>query len=179
MSREPEHDESWLYASAPGGGSIAEPTRLLREILERIPEPSKKTLLDLEGTLPPVITARFGRVLARCEPEAERVDIVAAIDCIDGPLRADVDRKLTALHDRLVEGGLLVATVPALDRRTGPYVLRILPAPETGSRPAFHEFELQYRLVRAGFQAARIWRIGRYGEASDRLLCRAVRRAQN
>lgn len=179
MSRRPEDDEAWLYGAAASPGSLGSPTRLLQEILERIPEPGRKTLLDMGGMLPPIVAARFGRVVAADEPGPERVDVVTAVDSIRGPQRADVDRAFAGIHGRLVEGGLLVATLPALSRRTGPYVLRILPPPESGSRLAFHEFELQYRLGRAGFQAARIWRVRRYGDPAERLLCRAVRRAWN
>ena len=51
MSRRPEDDEAWLYGAAPDPGSLGSPTRLLQEILERIPAGRWGSPDDLQGAV--------------------------------------------------------------------------------------------------------------------------------
>jgi hypothetical protein len=105
-----------------------------------------------------------------------RLDVTVAIDALASPGAICVDASLGRIHATLAEGGLFVATFPALAPSETPFPMQLGSRAHDGER-AFHEVELQYRLQRAGFQGIRLRRVGA-GERS-RILCMAVRRAWN
>jgi hypothetical protein len=108
-------------------------------------------------------------------------DVVLAIAPLTDGNLTDLDRRLTRIHDSLVEGGLMITTFPAAP--CGPIAreMRLRGAVDPPN-PAFHEIELQYRLRRAGFRGVRVRRlhdVEASGRSSERLLAAAVRRANN
>jgi len=123
------------------------------------------------------------RDLRDLTPLKNSLDVAVAVDSILGPRPADVDRVLVQIHASLVEGGLLIATFPAVPRVGAPVPVSLegLDDPDEGSsRPlAFTEAELQYRLRRAEFRGLRIRRFPSRDGAPDGLVCLAVRRAAN
>ena len=119
------------------------------------------------------------RALDDLDPLRGRIDVLLA----DGTLARDDPARLDeALGHALgcrTEGGLLAATVPAVPRADAAREVR-LRVGATASDPALHEVELQYRMRRAGFRGVRILRLeATAGADPDRLLCLAVRRANN
>lgn len=101
------------------------------------------------------------------------------LDALVGPKVEDVDRVLAQVHGCLVEGGLLVATVPAASRRGGPVPMRLAGHGEGPPVPRFNEMDVQYRLRRAGFLGIRILRIVGKPGRPDALVAVAAKRANN
>lgn len=112
-------------------------------------------------------------------PPCCRFDVVLALDSILGPRLADFDHLLVQLYGSLREGGLLVASFPAVPRgEVAPRPFRLEGSREpSGEMLRHHEAELQYRLTRAGFQGIRLRRF--VASESDTLLAVATRRALN
>lgn len=90
-----------------------------------------------------------------------------------------LDRFIQQVHDVLVEGGILLMSVPAAKRMGGPVELRLGKVSQPDVRRSFHEVELQYRVHRAGFLGLRIRRFAASDDRLGTLLCMAVRRASN
>ncbi len=115
------------------------------------------------------------RDLKDLTPFRNSFHVAVAVQSITGPSTADVDQVLSQIWSSLVEGGLLMATLPAGVPGRRPVTLAV--ADPARPRGPFHEVELQFRLRRAGFQGVRIRRV----EGPDRpvLLALAVRRGFN
>ena len=119
------------------------------------------------------------RDLRDLSPFRNSLDVAVAVRSIVGPRPEDVDRILAEVHRSLVEGGILAAIVPAAAAGSRVLPLRLAGGPSCPAMLGFHEIELQYRLRRAGFQAARIRRFDDPGGGPGALLCTAARRADN
>jgi SAM-dependent methyltransferase len=159
------------------------------------------------GTQLPFVADHFGRVIAvdpvrarldRARRHAEglgiefcrhdltclrplygELDLVLALETPGETAKPDVDVALREIFRCLVEGGLMLATFPAVPRRSRPYHLPLGPVSLRSRRRRIHEVELQYRVRRQGFQGLRIRRVRRAEGAGEALLCMAVRRANN
>jgi hypothetical protein len=156
------------------------------DALACVPDRARKTL----GHFGPVPHARlsaaadrFARLvaidLAVAHGAAPRVHVVLALESILGRTTVEVDRTLRAILERLVDGGLLVATFPAAARIGGPVALPLLGDAERPRQRRFHEVELQYRLRCAGFGGVHLRRFRSEHERPGILLCRAARRVEN
>jgi SAM-dependent methyltransferase len=119
------------------------------------------------------------RDLRDLKPFRRSLDVAIAVDSILGPRDSDIDRIFEQVHRSLVEGGVFLATFPAVSRDTGPYPMRLGESEDVRAPHHFHEIELQYRLRRAGFQGVRVRRFDPDGDRPESLLCMAVRRANN
>jgi trans-aconitate methyltransferase len=115
------------------------------------------------------------RDLRDLTPFRNRFHVAVAAQSITGPSTSDVDRILSQVWNSLVEGGVLIATLPAGTGSDRPVTLVV--ADPDRPRGPFHEVELQYRIRRAGFQGVRIRRIDI--PAGPMLLVLAVRRGLN
>lgn len=115
------------------------------------------------------------RDLKDLTPFRNRFHVAVAAESITGPSTSDVDQVLSQIWNSLVEGGVLVATLPAAVDSVVPVTLAS--ADPHRPRGPFHEVELQYRLRRACFQGVRIRRIE--NETGSMLLALAVRRGLN
>jgi hypothetical protein len=174
----------------------------VQRILRHLPDRDRKTVADVgrdRGARLPLLESLFERVLlidvdgrrgedrsrtiesglARCRLEdlgrlRVRVDVALALEASF----PDVDGTLSLVHGALVEGGVLVATFPALARTGPPFSMRLGDA-VPGGEPRFHEVELQYRLQRAGYQGVRLRRLQDRSRRGPSLLCMAVRRSWN
>jgi hypothetical protein len=151
--------------------------RAVREILLRLPDRERQTVLELTrgpSAWTTFLKTRFAQrvevdLTATSAPELPgRCEVVLAVDTIGV---AHLEPLLPRVHAALVEGGVLLATLAA----TPPGTTRLsMIGPVSG--PGIHEVELQYRLRRAGFQGLRL---RRFRSDDDTLLCMAVRRACN
>jgi len=209
MAWGPEDWELWTPEEAPRPAGVPEPVRLIQRTLLRIPGRRRKTAGDIGcglGTMLPFLSAHFARVVAvepRTTTLAEareasdglsiefrqrrlddlnslrgRLHVAVAVDSIGGHAQG-IDIVLAQIHDCLVEGGVVLATLPGVRRGGPPYAMSLV---DTGERATgeLHEVELQYRLRQAGFQGLRIRRFaGDDDEAHDTLLFMAARRANN
>ena len=151
--------------------------RAVREILLRLPERERQTVLELTrgpSAWATFLEARFARrvevdlTTSRVPELPGGFEVVLAVDTIGV---GGLDPLLPRMHAALVEGGVLLATLAA-SRAGAAHQSMIGPA----SGPGIHEVELQYRLRRAGFQGLRL---RRFRSDDDTLLCMAVRRALN
>jgi len=115
------------------------------------------------------------RDLRDLTPFRNRFHVAVAVQSITGPSTSDVDLILSQVWNSLVEGGVLIATLPAGIPSGRPVTLAV--ADPTRPRGPFHEVELQFRLRRAGFQGVRIRRIE--VPAGPMLMVLAVRRGLN
>jgi hypothetical protein len=135
----------------------------------------------VSGELHDCLIDRFSRVVT-LDPRADslelhpaRFDVAVAIDCLAA---GDPLRLLDATRRSLVEGGIVLATLPAMPESDAPFEMCLGDDRALTGEIRFHEVELQYLLHRVGFQGARMRRIS--DEWSDeRLLFMAVRRANN
>jgi hypothetical protein len=178
----------------------------VQRILRHLPDRERKTVGDLgreRAARLPLLESLFERVLlvdldapardplprtaetgmARCTLRdlgrlRIRLDVTVAIDALAGSRLAEVDGALSLVHAALVEGGVLVATFPAVPRSNVPFTMRLDHGAGDGAA-TFHEVELQYRLQRAGFQGVRVLRLPPGAERRPSLLCMAVRRSWN
>ena len=119
------------------------------------------------------------RDLRDLAPFRNAFDVVVAVGSIVGPRPEDVDRILYEVRRSLVEGGLLAAIVPAAPKGEGMIPLRLTSDKDAPDLLGFHEFELQYRLRRAGFRGVKVRRFEDRGGDPEALLCTAARRADN
>ena len=119
------------------------------------------------------------RDLRDLKPFRGALDVAVAVDSILGPRNSDIDRIFEQVHRSLVEGGVFLATFPAVSRNTGPYPMQLGDSDDVLAPHQFHEIELQYRLRRVGFQGVRMRRFDPDDERPESLLCMAVRRANN
>jgi cyclopropane fatty-acyl-phospholipid synthase-like methyltransferase len=110
---------------------------------------------------------------------AGSMDVVVAMDVPRLLQGAPIDAFIEGLHGCLVEGGILLMSVPAAKRMGGPVELHLGKRPGDHKRTCYHEVELQYRIRRAGFQGLRIRRFEAADDRTGTLLCMAVRRAIN
>ena len=93
---------------------------------------------------------------------------------------ADLAGLLPRIRASLIEGGIFIASLPAALLAAGKRLEMRLGAEDGLAAPGpIHEMEFQYQLHRAGFQGVRIRRFGLQADGSARLLCMAVRRANN
>lgn len=179
---------------------------ILRSTLLQLPRRETKTVADLgcgEASLTRFLASHFLKVTAvdyapetlfrnRSESAGPNVTfrrrdltdlapfrscfhVAVAARSIHGSSTSDVDRILAQVWASLVEGGVLMATLPAATGGDRPVSLAV--AHPHRPRGPFHEMELQFRLLRAGFQGVRIRRI----EEPDGpvLMALAVRRGLN
>jgi len=185
VTRSPEDQDAWVLREA-GASGLPSAFETIHHLLLRLPD-RHRGALGVFGAVPDgalvLLAARYERVVGRtcCRPAelrrlAVRLDAAIAHDLFRGATRAAVDGTLAALHDSLVEGGLLFATFPALASRGRPYAL--WPRAELPEGGPYHEIEVQYRVRRAGFRGLRLWRVAEPGSA-PRLLALAARRACN
>jgi SAM-dependent methyltransferase len=119
------------------------------------------------------------RDLRDLAPFRNSLDVAVAVCSIVGPRPEDVDRILAEVRRALVEGGILMAIVPASPAGKELIPLRLAGDPSAPEMLSFHEFELQYRLRRAGLEAVRIRRFEDPGDRQGALLGTAVRRGDN
>lgn len=155
----------------------------LRSVLDRIPD-RRQMSLGLVGYVDAArmgfLESHYGTVsllppVDRPNGSARRYDLVLAAR--PRPSEGGLDGLLERIHRRLVEGGILILTLPAATTMGGMIELQL-----DGGRPtcahAIHEVELQYRLHRAQFQGERIRRVADEIQGST-LLAMATRRASN
>jgi len=149
----------------------------VREILLRLPERERQTVLELTrgpSAWTTFLESRFARRLevdlaaTRAAELPGGCEVVLAVDTIGVD---DLETLLPRVHASLVEGGVLLSTLAA--SRPGTARLSMI-GPASG--PGIHEVELQYRLRRAGFQGLRL---RRFRGDDDTMFCMAVRRALN
>jgi hypothetical protein len=184
-------------------------SQALVDVLQRIPNRDQMTVADFgnatRGRLP-LLSAHFGNVLAVAEPDrgdivppllpednvrhavADFSDLSSFAGLIGVALAMDVpnlldgaclDRFVEQLHGVLVEGGIVLMSVPAAKRIGGPVEFYLGRRKKRITRECYHEVEFQYRLRRAGFQGVRIQRFDVTDEYPGTLLCMAVRRTLN
>jgi len=119
------------------------------------------------------------RSVSDLDPLHGRIDVLVADGTLARADLAELDAALDQALRCLTDGGLLAATFPAA-RHTGVARELRLRGGSGDSDAALHELELQYRLRRAGFSGVRMLRIeAADAEGAERLLCLAVRRANN
>ncbi len=182
MTWGPEDWDGWLHRSRRDDTyGDATHVRAIREILCKIPERSRKRAVAVDCEAHAYLLNEFADVsLASCAGlgaprPASRSDAALVVD--PGAVQG-VDRTLAFAHDGLIEGGILVGSLPATQRRE-PVSLVLGKSPATPISGRIHEVELQYRLRRAGFQGVRIRRFPAVADEGDTLICMAVRRASN
>lgn len=118
------------------------------------------------------------RELNRLEPFRGSFDIVLALGSVPAGRLCELDEGFEQLRASLVEGGVLLGSVPAVPRRGHAYRVRLRNDADESLAPPLHEVELHYRLTRARFQGLRIRRL-RELDGDEHLLFMAVRRAIN
>ncbi len=201
----PNHWDS-IRPDDPPPDDTGDTTDILRSTLLQIPRRETKTVADLgcgEASLTRFLAAHFLKVTAvdfapetlfrnRSESAGPNVTfrrrdlsdltpfrscfhVAVAARSIAGSSTSDVDRILSQIWGSLVEGGVLMATLPAGMERDRPVSLAVA-APHRPRGP-FHEMELQFRLLRVGFQGVRIRRLE--DPDGSMLLALAVRRGLN
>ena len=159
------------------------------------------------GTLLPFLAARFrevvavdyapaslaiarrtcpkGRVIFRrrdlrdLTPFRQSFHVAVAVESILGPRPRDVDRMLHEIHGSLVDGGVLLATVPARGRRGAPVMMPLGNLARFEGEVRFTETDLQYRLRKAGFAGVRLRRFAASATRPEMFLAMGVRRANN
>jgi hypothetical protein len=156
----------------------------LRRLLAGVPGDLSSIAVSLggvSGELHACLIERFPRVVCldavvgALEPHPSRFDVAVAIDCLGG---GDTAGLLDATRRSLVEGGIVLATLPAVPQSDTPFDMCLGRDRAVLGEARFHEVELQYLLYRVGFQGVRIRRV--FDEwTDDRLLFMAVRRANN
>lgn len=121
------------------------------------------------------------RDLRDLTPFRSTFHVALALESIVGPRTSDVDRVLGQVYQSLVDGGLLVATVPASPRRGGPVRMRLCGRDEVAEGGPLHfaEVDLQYRLRAAGFGGVRLRRFENEGDRAPVLLALAWKRGNN
>lgn len=119
------------------------------------------------------------RDLRDLTPFRARFDVALALESLLGPRTGDVDRMLVQVFLSLTEGGLLVASFPAVELRQRDCPLALVHSEPAAWGEGFHEVGLQYRLRRAGFRGLRLQRFKGEEDEPDAILCVAARRANN
>ncbi|MCP3978564.1 MAG: class I SAM-dependent methyltransferase [bacterium] len=205
----PDDWHDWLDVPNRNAVESPSINRTLFNILDRIPARSDKTVADLGcgwlDALPDLVeqfesvvvlgdcARRLGEARLRADGTTARVagerlddlrawtssfDVVLAVDTIPVCRSTTLTRILQQIHGTLVEGGIFLATFDASSRDGSPYT--ILGSKRQSAEPGpLHEVELQYRLRCSGFQGLRLRRLDGKGTGAERLLCMAVRRANN
>ena len=182
----------WLAAQRAGTNPQQQIVHALREILRKLPSSNRRTIIDLSGgvglshafvdrsELPEFDILR--RDIADFKQVAGGVDLIILVNAELDLAAVSGLTTLERIHGSLKEGGLLVASFPAVIANGTQIELRL---GETGQSPqsyALHEVDLQYRLFRTGFQGVRIRRF-KAEQADDEhresLLCMAIKRANN
>jgi len=154
----------------------------LRSVLHRIPERERMSVA-LVGPADPVrigyLESHYGSVSALPADLGGGLDRRFDLILATRPARSEggLDELLERIHRRLVEGGILILTLPAASTMGGMIELRLDEGRPKCDRP-IHEVELQYRLARAGYQGTRIRRIADE-QAGSTILAMAARRASN
>jgi hypothetical protein len=173
----PEDWESLKLPSEPGPTRPLRPLDTVRQILSKLPAREGKLVADFGGGL-----GSHPRVVAIEESEAcpgQGFDVAVSLEAILGPTVAQIDEALERVWSALAEGGVFLATFPAVSCIGGPFEMPLRAGADSVRTRGFHEVELQYRLQRAGFQGIRIRRFSAGRGQSGTILCMAVRRANN
>lgn len=119
------------------------------------------------------------RDLRDLTPFRKTFHVAVAVESILGPRPEDVDRMLHEIHGSLVDGGLLLATVPARAAVGGAVPMALGAHARFDGEQHFTETDLQYRLRKAGFAGVRFRRFAGSAARPDMLLAMAVRRGNN
>jgi len=179
----------WLAAQRAGTNPQQQIVHALREILRKIPSSNRRTIIDLSrgdgvssafldrNELPEFDILRCD--IADFKQVAGGVDLIVLVNAELDLVSVSGRTALERIHCSLKEGGLLVASFPAVIANGTQIELRL---GETGHSPqsyALHEVDLQYRLFRTGFQGIRIRRFKADDEQRESLLCMAIKRANN
>ncbi|HXV77071.1 MAG TPA: class I SAM-dependent methyltransferase [Candidatus Polarisedimenticolaceae bacterium] len=210
MTRGFDDWSGWIRGDRDGGADDRAPYEIVNEILAAVRDRQTKTVACFGRPTPArlrFLAQCFARVVAidrragehdpaGDEPNVEYrrrapfdleatdrgFDVALVIASLDQDDLAEIDRRLSAIHASLAEGGLMIASVPAAPRGPAAREMRLAGRAD-GPPRAFHEVELQYRLRRAGFRGVRVRRFGDEDASIDqpreRLLSVAVRRANN
>jgi hypothetical protein len=157
----------WLSEQR-AGGHPQHIDHALREILRKIPPRNQRTVVELTR-----------RDLLDVEPLPDGISLVILLDAELDLASACGRQTLERIYSALSEGGLLVATFPAVVADGARIEMPLCDAGRRSPSCALHEVDLQYRLFRTGFQGIRIRRFSADAQQPEMLLCMAIRRANN
>jgi len=157
----------WLTEQR-AGGHPQPIDHALREIFRKIPARNQRNVLEMTR-----------RDLSDVAPLPDGLSLVIFLDAELDLASACGRQTLERVYNSLSEGGLLVATFPAVVTDGARIEMPLCDAGRRSPSCALHEVDLQYRLFRTGFQGIRIRRFSADAQQPDMLLCMAIRRANN